>query len=238
VRGLSLIGMPRYAIGAVFRRYAVTWIYLAGFCAADIVSSLLPDRDQRAVLGWASTSVHSLEHHPVGCLVVSAFVPTGFVPTWPLLIALALLGANHVLGNWRTFLTCAAGHVVGTLVSEGVVAYRITAGALPAADRYLIDVGPSYVVVAAIAVGLVWGRGLVRATAVLDFALLIVVGQIFAGLSHLQLAAVGHLTALVTGAAVGSLLIWQRQRKARALCGNASASSVKIPGRRLLNSGR
>jgi len=204
----------------------VAWLYLAGFCAVEIGNQLLPGRDQAVLQSWASTSVHNLEHHPVGCLILSAFVPSGFEPAWPFLIALALFGANHLLGNWRTLVTCATGHVFGTLVSEGIVAYRVAAGALPDADRYLLDVGPSYVAVAAIAVGLMWGTWLIRAAAALDFALLIFVGQIFEGLSRLELSAVGHLTALITGAFVGSLLRWQRlrwqrQHKARALSGHA-----------------
>jgi hypothetical protein len=149
-RDTSVIDMPRPSIGCVFSRYAVAWLYLIGFCATVIIYSLLPGRDQAAFLGWATTSVHNLEHHPVGCLAVSAFIATGFVPVWPFLIALAMFGANHLLGNWRTFVTCAAGHIIGTLVSEGVVAYRVAHGTLPQADRYLVDVGPSYVVVAAI----------------------------------------------------------------------------------------
>jgi hypothetical protein len=216
--------MPRHSVGSVFRRYAVAWLYLIGFCVTVIVYSLLPGRDQAALLGWASTSVHNLEHHPVGCLAVSAFIATGSVPLWPFLIALAMFGANHLLGNWRTFVTCATGHVIGTLVSEGIVAYRVTHGTLPQANRYLVDVGPSYVVVAAISVGLLWGNWLIRAAAALDLAVLIFVGHIFEGLSHLSLAPVGHLTALITGAITSSFFIWQRQRKARAWQGHASAS--------------
>jgi hypothetical protein len=189
----------------------VTWIYLAGFCASEISYAFLPPQDKLAVLRWSSTSVHNLEHHPVGSLIASAFVPTGFVVVWPLVIAVALLGANHVLGNWRTLVTCGAGHVIGTLVSEGVVAYRISHGALPGSYRYLIDVGPSYIVVAAIAVGLLWGSTLIRAAAALDFLLLIFVGDIFAGLTKLEVAAVGHLTALITGAVTGSALIWRQK---------------------------
>jgi hypothetical protein len=61
------------------------------------------------------------------------------------------------------------------------------------------------------------------------FALLIFVGRIFEGLSHLELSAVGHLTALLTGACTGSMLRWQllrkqRQTKARALSGHVSAT--------------
>jgi hypothetical protein len=221
--------MPRQFIGQVLRRYAVAWLYVAAFTAVEIAYELLRARDRATFQAWASTSVHNLEHHPVGSLVVSAFVPSGFDLAWPFIIALALFGANHVLGNWRTLVTCAAGHLIGTLVSEGIVAYRVAAGALPDANRYLIDVGPSYVVVAAIAVGLLWGNWLVRSAAAIDFALLIVVGRIFEGLSQLEVSAVGHVTALITGACAGSLLRWQllrrqRQTKARALSGHASAT--------------
>ncbi len=241
MRSPSLSGMPRTAVGQVFRPYAVAWLYLAAFSAVEITYELLAAGDQAALLRWASTSVHNLEHHPVGCLVVSAFVPSGSEPAWPFLIALALFGANHVLGNWRTLVTCAAAHIIGTLVSEGIVAYRVAAGTLPAADRYLVDVGPSYVVVAAIAVGLLWGNWLIRSAAAVDFALLIFVGQIFEGLSHLELSAVGHLTALITGASLGGLLRRQRLRrqrptKARALSSHVSATCDMNRSNPLLNS--
>ena len=202
---------PAAEFPSAFTRYAVAWLYLVGVTVTQITYALMPAPERAALLRWATTSVHNLEHNPIGCLTASAFIPTGFEPAWPVLIALSLFGANQLLGNWRTLLTCIAGHVIGTLVSEGLVAYRVAHGALPIADRYLIDVGPSYVVVAAIAVGLLYGGWLVRGAAALDLALLIFVGQIFAGLGQLDVAAVGHVTALVSGAAVGSVLLWQRR---------------------------
>jgi len=217
--------MPVSLSRSLFSRYAVSWVFLAGVCVAEIVYVLLPAPDRAALLGWASTSVHNLEHDPVGCLVVSAFIPTEFLLAWPVLVVLAMFGANHVLGNWRTAVTCAAAHVIGTSVSEGIVAYRVAAGRLPVADRFLIDVGPSYVVVGAIAVALLYGTWLARLAAALDFALLIFVGQIFSGLSHLQVSAVGHLTALTVGAVLGTYLVRQRQQKARSLLRHDSASS-------------
>jgi hypothetical protein len=207
----------------VLRRYAVAFGYVLTFAIAEIVYVALPGRDQATFVSWASTSVRNLEHHPVGCLVVSAFVTTGSLLAWPLLIALAMFGANHVLGNWRTAVTCAAAHVIGTLVSEGVVAYRVAHGSLPAASRYLIDVGPSYIVVAAIAVALLHGGKVARAAAALDLLLLVFVGQIFAGMTSLQLSAVGHLTALITGAVLGSFLL-ARRRSRSASQGKASVS--------------
>ena len=153
--------------------------------------------------------------HPAGSLVASAFVTQAFATVWPALIALAMFGASRVLGNWRTALVCAAGQVTGTLVSEAIAGYRVSRGLLPAAGRYIIDVGPSYVVVSAIVVALLYGSWLARAAAALDLALLVVVGNIFGGLSHLDVAAVGHVTAMSVAAVGGSLLVWQLRRRQR-----------------------
>lgn len=101
--------------------------------------------------------------------------------------------------------------MLGTLVSEGIVAYRVQHGLLPASGNRILDVGPSYVVVAAIMVALVYGSRRARVAAAADLAILVFIGQIFAGLSTLQVAAVGHATALVVGAAGGGLLLWQRR---------------------------
>ena len=55
----------------------------------------------------------NLEHEPVLPLLVSAFVAPGYFAAWPVLIALALFGANRALGNFRTALVCLAAHVIG-----------------------------------------------------------------------------------------------------------------------------
>jgi len=203
--------MPRPAARDLVAPYALAWAYLAGVTVCGVAYLLLPSAGQAAVLRFASTNVHNLHTDPVGCLITSAFFPSGSVGAWPLLIALALFGACHVLGNWRTAAVCAAGHVIGTLVSEGVVGYRVSHGALPPADRYIIDVGPSYVVVAAIAVAILYGGRLARAAALLDLAILTFAGDIFSGLGQLQVAAVGHATAIATGAIAGCLAVWQRR---------------------------
>ncbi len=164
-----------------------------------------------SLTAWATTSVSNLEHEPIGPLVVSAFIGSGNYLVWPALIAVAMFGANRALGNARTALICVAGHVIGTLVSEGIIAYRVDAGQLPAADRYLTDVGPSYVVVSAIVIAVACGTWLARATAALDFAVLVFGGDIFGGLSHADVSAVGHLTALLTAAAAVALVSARRR---------------------------
>jgi hypothetical protein len=195
-----------------FRRYAAAWLYLAAFCVAGIVYQLLPGGDQAAVLRWASTNVHNLAHDPAGCLVASAFFAAGGLSAWPGLFALTLFGANGVLGNWRTVVTCAAGNIVGSLVSEGILGYQIAHGTMPASDRFIQDVGPSYVVVAAIPVALIWGSWLARGAAAVALAGLIFLGHIFSGLTQLTVTPVGHATALFVGATLGGFLAWQRRR--------------------------
>ena len=193
-------------------RYAATWLYLAGCIIAGLAYTALPARDQSAVLGWASTSVANLRNDPVGSLVASAFITPGFAVAWLALAALAVFGANRVLGNWRTVLVCGTGHVIGTLVSEGIVAYRIAAGLLPASSAHIVDVGPSYVVVSALTVVALCGSRPARAAAALGLAGLVMAGHILSGLSTLQVAAVGHATAIASSALAGSVLTWRVRR--------------------------
>jgi hypothetical protein len=216
-------GFPRIP----FARYAFAWAYLACFVVADLVFVLLTPHGQAALTAWASTNVANMEHEPVGPLVLSALIAPGYFGLWPVLIALAVFGANRALGNTRTALVCVAGHVIGSLVSEGIVAYRVDAGQLPVADRHLTDVGPSYVVVSAIVIALIGGTSLARALALLDFAILVFGGQIFSGLSHLEVAAVGHLTAIFTAAAAIGLI--RRKRISRPVT-DEDADQVGDPG--------
>jgi hypothetical protein len=210
-------GLPRTgpAGRCLVARYAVTWLYLAGSVIAGLAFAALPSRDQAAVLGWASTNVANLRHDPVGSLVASAFVQPVFAVAWLALIALAVFGANQVLGNWRTALVCGTGHVLGTLVSEGVVAFRIAHGLLPASDAHILDVGPSYIVVSALTVVVMYGSWPARVAAAFGFAVLVFGGDIFSGLSTLRVAAVGHTVAITSSALIGSVLAWQVRRSRR-----------------------
>jgi hypothetical protein len=198
----------------ILARYGFACAYLACFVAAELLYTLLNPDAQARLIAWASTNVANLEHEPVGPLLVSALVTPGYFAVWPVLIALALFGANRALGNLRTALVCLAGHVIGSLVSEGIVAYRVNAGQLDAANRHLTDVGPSYVVASAIVIALACGTWLARALAAVDLVILVFPGHIFGGLSQLDVSAVGHLTAMLTAAAATALILTRRNRRA------------------------
>jgi hypothetical protein len=197
------------------RRYLTASVFLAAFLAVTAIDAVLPSRDRQALAAWASTSVANLEHHPVASLVLSAFIAGGSAAIWPVLIALALFGANRAVGSVRAAVILAAAHVIGTLVSEGIVAYRVDAGLLPVSSRHLLDVGPSYVVVAAAVVALASGSWPARGAAALDLAVLVIGGRIFAGLSSLDVAAVGHVTAMAVAACAVLLLYVRAARRTR-----------------------
>jgi hypothetical protein len=205
-------------VRVLLRHYGFALAYLAGFVAAELAYTLLDPEAQARLIAWASTNVANLEHEPVGPLLVSAFVTPGFFAAWPVLMGLAVFGANRALGNARTALVCLAGHVIGSLVSEGILAYRIDAGQLSAANRHITDVGPSYVVLSAIVIALACGGRLARTLSAVALVVLVFPGQIFGGLSQLDVAAVGHLTAALTAAGATALILSrqrQRQRRSR-----------------------
>jgi hypothetical protein len=160
---------------------------------------------------WASTSVINLEHHPIGALVLSAFV-TGSRPlVWPLLASMGLFSANRLLGSARAALLCVSAHVLGTLVSEDIVAYRVVAGALPGSALSQLDVGPSYVVVAAITFAALAGGWRWRVVALVGF--LALSPFLFDGLNHLDVAAVGHTVSILLGATAAGLYHRSRPRR-------------------------
>lgn len=81
-------------------------------------------------------------------------------------------------------------------------------------SRTLLDVGPSYVVVSAIVLGLAFGSWPARLAAAVDLAVLVLVGRIFAGLTSLDVAAVGHATAIAVAAGC-ALVLWARRARGR-----------------------
>jgi hypothetical protein len=153
------------------------------------------DAGQDEVIRWASTNLHNLGHHPVQSLIASAFLSEGDLLAWCLLgfLGLGLLGQR--VGARAAMALTLAGHTLGTLVSEGIVWWRIDHHLLPANERLISDVGPSFVVVSALIGGLVCGPTLARVACGLSFALL--TPSLFNGLTSLDVAAVGHTTAIV-----------------------------------------
>src|SRR5258708_15054585 len=164
--------------------YAAARVSLVRFAVGGLITTLPSPHESAALRLWASTNVASLQHHPVPALVLSAFLPSGPPFAWLALIALTMFGANRAVGTARLALICAAGHLIGTGVSEGIVAYRVDYGSLPPAWSHIPDVSPSYPLVSAIVVAVLFVSSLPRLPALAVFAILVFLIHILPSLTR------------------------------------------------------
>jgi hypothetical protein len=186
------------------RRLGVALTYTIAFVLIDLIFRTRSAAGRAAWLEGASTNLANLAHNPVGALVASAFFAEGGLLSWAVLAFVGLGVVNWSLGNWRTAVLVGTAHVVGTLVSEGILWYRIEAGYESADQWYIVDVGPSYVVACALVAGIAYGPGAWRLLAAVGFVL--VLPSLFGGLSTLEVSSVGHLCSVVIGLLLGWLL--------------------------------
>lgn len=200
-------------------RTAATFLVL--LAAAETAFAALSGHDQHAVRDWASTSVANLHSHPVGSLLGSAFIPEENPTAWLVLVCLGMFSADGLLGWRRSLLLVASAQVLGTLVSEGVVAWRVAHGELPQAARHLLDIGPSYLVVSALTLALLYGwtgdaaLGVRIARPIAGLAGLVALRNfLVTGLTHLDVTAIGHTVSMILAALFGGALLLGRRRAA------------------------
>lgn len=206
------LGGPVRLVRQVPARAGVAVAYVVALVATTLAFRARSPGGRRAWLEWSSTNLVNLHDHPLPALVVSGLFTEGSLAGWVLSALVGLGVTNWALGNWRTAVLVAAAHVGGTLVSQGVLAYRIAGGRAPAGDRYIVDVGPSYVVAGALVAGAVYGIGAQRLPAAAGFALF--APNAFLGLPGLDVPSVGHLSAVLIAVAVGWPL-WRSVRPRR-----------------------
>jgi hypothetical protein len=176
-------------------------VYVGLFAVTNALLRWQPSAVRRTWFTWASTDLVNLAHHPVGSMVLSAFVDDSDVLAWVALGLIGLVAAGQTVGNVRCAVLVTIAHVVGTLVSEGILLVRVAAGRAPAAERVSLDIGPSYVVVAALTVGIVYGGWPARIASAVAFAFL--APHLFGGLQRLDVGPVGHCCAILLGVVVG-----------------------------------
>jgi hypothetical protein len=194
----------------------VALLYAAALLATNIWLETSPARTEARVLQATSTNLAHLTHDPWFVLPASAFFTRG-----GLAIAVAgcllCVGALELTNGWRTTLAVAAvGHVVGTLVSEGVEAVRLAAGDVPDSARRLLDVGPSYILVACAATVIASTHVDPRLRIVCAVALAPVFVFTAWRLPAGRVDAIGHLTAALVGL---FFAVWMRRQRATRVTG-------------------
>lgn len=158
---------------------------------------------EHRVLESMSTDVWHLAHDPWVVVPGSAFFTTGGLPY-------AIAGALVCMGllEWEagllvTILVAVSGHVIGTAVSEGVLAIRIATHDVPGSERHALDVGPSYVLVACAACVIAWRKALPWSRLVCAVGLIPIFVFTAWRIPYADVDAVGHLTAAAVGAVCG-----------------------------------
>ncbi|MFR0358203.1 rhomboid-like protein [Streptomyces sediminimaris] len=163
----------------------------------------------------SSTDVAHLLRSPAVVLLASAlWIAGGLVSPFVGCFLLVLTALERRIGGARTAVVFLAGHVLATVVTEGVVGLAVLAGHLPGSSLHRLDYGISF----GVAAGVGALAGLLRPWLRLPVLLL------FGGMQVQSLLAFtdpmtnwGHLTALATGIATWPLVRrWHRETRARA----------------------
>jgi hypothetical protein len=196
------------AVRAAPRPPVVGIAYALALLVSNVWLESASPRTERRVLYDVSTNLRHLARDPWAVIATSAFFTRGGV-LFAVAGALVCVGLLERVAGWRmTAVVAVTAHVIGTLVSEGVVAIRIAAHNLPTAARNVLDVGPSYVIVGCAAAAIAWPgaarwvRGIVAVAITPLFVF--TAWRLPAG----RIDAIGHVTA----AAVGVLwALWKRR---------------------------
>jgi hypothetical protein len=171
--------------------------YAIGLIAVEAVMMLLPHHDRLSIARAASTNITHLAIDPLFVLPASALVDLGNTWLWVPLTLILLGGLERKLGAGRAFLIVFGAHVVASLVSEGMLLLQIAWHAAPRSDVDILDVGPSYMILAAIAACLLLGSWKLKAAAFVSGC--IVIPGLLVGIDGLDMSALGHLCSLILG---------------------------------------
>lgn len=126
-----------------------TYLWLLALYGTGLYAASLPAAERTAFLHANSTNLDHLHDEPFRVLVTSAFVADGAeLVQWTVIFTLVFAVAERWLGTRRWLAVTALGHVGATLASQAVVLAGVRSGRLPESMRGVVDVGPSYALMA------------------------------------------------------------------------------------------
>ena len=167
-----------------------------------------PAYEHRILLSM-STDLWHLSHDPWVVVPGSAFFTTGGLP-YAIAGALVSIGLlEREAGLLITLLVAVSAHLVGTAVSEGVLAVRVATQDAPNTARHAIDVGPSYILVACATSVIAWRNAWPVSRVVCALGLAPIFVFTAWRIPYGDVDAVGHLTA----ACVGVIWGWALTRR-------------------------
>ena len=174
-------------------------VYAGLFLAINVLLLAMPDHWRAAVQVATSTNVSRLATDPLFVLPASAFIDEGQLWLWIPLILLLVGGLESHIGTRWALIAVFGAHTVATLLSESILLTRVALHLEPTSQLHTVDIGPSYMVLAALAGCLVVGGFRLRLGALAVGAFIL--PGLLHGFTSLDMTAVGHVSALVLGAA-------------------------------------
>jgi hypothetical protein len=199
--GVTLSADRARVLLARLPRNPAFWYALALTAAAVVEDRLSTGRLWR-LMDWCSTNLANIRPsgHPVEAFVASAFIPQESAGVWPF-FALSLFSVVAVLGARRTVVLLGGVHIGVSMVTEGLVWWRIHHGTLPWSDERMWDTGPSYLVVTALTVAIAFARP-VWLRVVWAACLIGAAPSLLQGIDHGDYTAIGHILSFSVGLVV------------------------------------
>jgi hypothetical protein len=190
-----------------FRRRwpVVATAYCGVLVGAYIWWVLQPDRVRDWVLAASSTDLAHLERTPVRVLAASSLWSGHLIGYWLVVTVLSVGVLELVRGPVVTVVTGLVAHVLGTAVSEGIIALRIATGTLSMSARHLLDVGPSYIVASCAAAVVATPAAPRWLRVACALTLVPLVATAFGTSDAAQVATVGHTVAIAVGFAAAHI---------------------------------
>ncbi|MGB3602905.1 rhomboid-like protein [Gordonia sp. (in: high G+C Gram-positive bacteria)] len=135
------------------RRAPITYLWLVVLLATTVVQHRVSPEKLDAILGRRSTNIANLLHDPLRAFFGSLLWLDGayWVPYF-LGFTIFLATAERWMGSRRYLAVGLAGHILATLISQGLVGAAIQTGVANPSLRYATDVGVSYFMAAVIGV--------------------------------------------------------------------------------------
>jgi hypothetical protein len=176
--------------------------YAVSLAVAAVVEDTISTDRLRRLMDWCSTNLANIRPggHPVEAFVASAFIPQESAGVWPF-FALSLFSVVAALGARKTVLLLGGVHVGVSMVTEGLVWWRIHHGTLPSSDAHMWDTGPSYLVVTALTVAIATARPL-WLRVVWAVCLAGAAPSLLQGIDHADYTAIGHILSFSIGLGV------------------------------------
>ncbi len=186
--------------------------YAACLAVGVVVLHVAPHRVGQALVAASSTDVHHMMRDPWLVLPASAFWVTRGALYWLPFTTVTIGWFEAVVGARVALLVVGSVHVVASVLSEAVVAVRVSLNSLPQTALGDLDVGPSYVVLAAVGAACVLLPRR-RLIIVLGLAIPTVVFTVL-GLPDGDVDALGHVLSVALGAGAGLLIRRRALRRA------------------------